>query len=328
MGTIASLFGDVPYSEISNDDIADPKFDSQKAVFDQLQTLLDGAIADLAGAGSSALPEDLYLNGNTQKWTRVAYTLKARMYMYTREYPKAYEAALKGISSASEALTFTPPNIGNGSLNLNYKMINERGGYWTFAGSHLEKVLGRRNNAKTDEAARLAYYKFDGNAANNNKGIAAAGRPMTLVGYEENLLILAEAGTRTLGVEEGLKQLNVLRAYLASGKAFEKLNATDAIKYEPYVLADFEKGTGGIENADNLATERALLREIIEERYVSGFTGLMPFDDLRRLGTKEKDIAILPPFNSATANKYPQRFVVAQTELSANRNAPRDRGDF
>ncbi|WP_373512864.1 SusD/RagB family nutrient-binding outer membrane lipoprotein, partial [Persicitalea sp.] len=183
MGTIANLFGDVPYAEISNDDIADPKFDSQKAVFGQLQTLLDGAITDLGSAANTAVPEDLYLNGNTLKWAKVAYTLKARMYMYTREYEKAYEAATKGISAANEALTFTPPNIGNGSLNLNYKMINERGGYWAFTGGYLETLMKKRNNAKTDETARLAYYRFDGNAANNNKGIAAPGRPMTLVGY-------------------------------------------------------------------------------------------------------------------------------------------------
>lgn len=326
IGTIADLFGDVPYSEISDDAIPDPKFDSQKEVFAQLQTLLDGAITDLATAPSTAVPEDLYFNGNTQKWSKVAYTLKARLYMYTREYAKAYEAASKGITSANEALIFTPPNIGNGSLNLNYKMINERGGFWGFTGGYLEKVMNERSNAKTDEAARLAYYRFDGNAANNNKGIAAAGRPMILVGYEENLLILAEAGTRTAGVEEGLQQLNKLRAYLASGKAFERLSATDALVYEPYVLADFDKG--GLKNVNNLATDRALLREIIEERYVSGFTGLMPIDDLRRLATKEMDIAVLPPFNSATASKYPQRFIVAQTELSANSNAPRDPGIF
>ncbi|MBK7438607.1 MAG: hypothetical protein IPI77_18055 [Saprospiraceae bacterium] len=76
-----------------------------------------------------------------------------------------------------------------------------------------------------------------------------------------------------------------------------------------------------------LRTE-ALLREIIEERYVSGFTQLMPFDDLRRLSTKEKDIAVLPPFNTATASKYPQRFIVSQAEISANANAPTDPGIF
>jgi hypothetical protein len=49
---------------------------------------------------------------------------------------------------------------------------------------------------------------------------------------------------------------------------------------------------------------------------------------LRRLGSKEKDIAVLPPFNSATIKQYPQRFIVAQSELSANQNAPLDPGIF
>lgn len=327
MGTIASLFGDVPYRETANDEIPDPVFDAQTEVFDQLQALLSDAIADLSSASNSAIPEDLYFAGDTQKWIKVAHTLKARLYLYTREYSKAYQEALQGIATPDEALTFTPPNIGNGSLNLNYKMINERGGYWGFTGSHLDQLMTTdRNHDKTNEAARLAYFRFDGNSANNNKGIAAPDRPMTLVGYEENLLILAESAVRTDQTEEGLGHLNELRAYLASGTAFEQLNEGDALVYEAFTLADF--AAGGLENTDNIDPTRALLREIIEERYVSGFTQLMPFDDLRRLSSKERDIAVLPPFNSSTATKYPQRFIVAQTELSANPNAPSDPGIF
>ncbi|PHN02520.1 SusD/RagB family nutrient-binding outer membrane lipoprotein [Flavilitoribacter nigricans] len=327
MGTIASLFGDVPYSEISDDDIPDPVFDSQTAVFNQLQALLSEAISDLSSATNSAIPEDLYLNGDTEKWIKVAHTLKARLYLYTREYANAYQEALQGISAPDEALTFTPPNIGNGSLNLNYKMINERGGYWGFTGSYLDQLMTTdRNHEKTNEAARLTYYRFDGNSANNNKGIAAPDRTMILVGYEENLLILAESAVRNGQAEDGLAHLNELRAYLASGTAFEQLNEADALVYEAFTLADF--AAGGIENTDNIDATRALLREIIEERYVSGFTQLMPFDDLRRVGSKENDIAVLPPFNSPTATKYPQRFIVAQTELSANPNAPSDPGIF
>lgn len=327
IGTIASLFGDVPYSEISNDDIPDPVFDSQTEVFAQLQTLLTSAVTDLSAATNSSLPEDLYFGGNTEKWMKVAHTLKARLYLYTREYDKAYQEALQGIAAPAEALAFTPPNIGYGSVNLNYKMINERGGYWAFTGSHLDQLMtADRNHAKTNEAARLVYYRFDGASANNNKGIAAPDRPMTLVGYEENLLILAESAVRTGKLEEGLGYLNDLRAHLASGAAFEQLNEGDALVYEAFTLADF--AAGGVENTDGIDATRALLREIIEERYVSGFTQLMPFDDLRRLSSKERDIAVLPPFNSGTATKYPQRFIVAQTELSANPNAPSDPGIF
>lgn len=327
LGTMASLFGDIPFTEIAKDDIADPKFDGQKFVFSQLQIMLDEAIADLNAAPNTAVPEDLMFAGNTVKWIKVARTLKARMYMHTGEYEKAYQEALVGVLTPLDALVFTPPAIANGSQNLNYKMINQRGGYWGFTGSYLDVLLGtKRNNSKTQENARLAYYRFDGASATNNKGIAAINTPMTIVGYEENTLILAESAVRTGKTAIGLTQLNNLRAYLAGGKAFIKLNAGDALKYDPYVLADFEKT--GIENKDGIVTERALLREIIEERYVSGFTGLLGFDDLRRLGTKEKDIAVLPPFNSSTISQYPQRFIVAQSELSANENAPKDAGIF
>lgn len=327
LGTIASLFGDIPYTEIAKEEIADPKFDSQKFVFAQLQILLDEAIADLGVAPNTTIPEDLMFAGNTTKWIKVARTLKARLYMYTREYEKAYQEASLGVLTSTDALVFTPPAIGNGSQNLNYKMINQRGGYWGFTGSYLDVLLGtKRNNKKTQENARLAYYRFDGASATNNKGIAAINTPMTLVGYEETQLILAETAVRAGKIAEGITQLNKLRAYLAGGKAFIKLNAADALKYDPYELVDFEKN--GIENLDGIATDRALLREIIEERYVSGFTGLLGFDDLRRLGSKEKDIAVLPPFNSTTIKQYPQRFIVAQSELSANQNAPVDAGIF
>lgn len=327
LGTLASLFGDIPYTEISNAEIADPKFDSQKFVFAQLQILLDEAITDLGAAPNTAIPEDLIYAGNTVKWIKAARTLKARLYMYTREYDKANQQASLGILAATDAMLYTPPAIGLSSTNLNYKMVIERGGYWGFTGSYLDDLLGKgRNNAKTQENARLAYYRFDGASATNNKGIAAINTPMVLVGFEENQLILAETAVRAGKTADGLAQLNKLRAYLAGGKAFLKLNAADPLKYDAYVLADFEKG--GMENADGIPTERALLREIIEERYVSGFTGLLAFDDLRRLGSKEKDIAVLPPYNSPTIKQYPQRFIVAQSELSANQNAPKDPGIF
>jgi hypothetical protein len=327
LGTLASLFGDIPYTEVAKEEIADPKFDSQKFVFAQLQILLDEAISDLTAAPNTAIAEDLIYAGNNVKWIKAARTLKARLYVLTREYDKANQQALLGILTATDAMLYTPPAIGLGSTNLNYKMVIERGGYWGFTGSYLDNLLGKvRNNAKTQENARLAYYRFDGASATNNKGIAAINTPMVLVGFEENQLILAETAVRAGKTADGLAQLNKLRAYLAGGKAFLKLNAADPLKYDAYVLADFEKG--GMENADGISTDRALLREIIEERYVSGFTGLLAFDDLRRLGSKEKDIAVLPPFNSPTIKQYPQRFIVAQSELSANQNAPKDPGIF
>ena len=38
-----------------------------------------------------------------------------------------------------------------------------------------------------------------------------------------------------------------------------------------------------MENADNISAVNAFLREVIEERYVSGFGMHMPYNDARRL---------------------------------------------
>ncbi|HMP32504.1 MAG TPA: SusD/RagB family nutrient-binding outer membrane lipoprotein, partial [Saprospiraceae bacterium] len=52
LGTLASLFGDIPFSEISSD-VANPKFESQKSVLEGVQKLLDEAIADLEAGPAS-----------------------------------------------------------------------------------------------------------------------------------------------------------------------------------------------------------------------------------------------------------------------------------
>jgi hypothetical protein len=310
--------------------VANPKFESQRQVLNNVQTLLDQAIADLEAAPTATIAEDLFYAGNKTRWIRAANTIKARFFMLTREYDKALASAKKGILAKADAMVFTPPNLGIGSTNTYFKVIDQRAGYWGFTGSHLDNMLkpgtASRNHTKTNEASRLRYVAFNGNTANSNLGIAARNRPQILVGYEENLLYIAEAEARVGTDAEALKNLNTLRAHLQAGTGFEKLVATDSLRYTAFTMQDFE--AGGIENKDSKPVKTALLREIIEERYVATFLTHVPFEDLRRLSAKERDIAVLPPFNITTATKYPQRFIVAQSELSANPNAPRDPGIF
>jgi hypothetical protein len=44
------------------------------------------------------------LNGNALKWIEVAHTLKQDVTLKTREYIKAYDEAIKGISKPSNSL--------------------------------------------------------------------------------------------------------------------------------------------------------------------------------------------------------------------------------
>ena len=76
---------------------------------------------------------------------------------------------------------------------------------------------------------------------------------------------------------------------------------------------------------DNIDPDRAVLREIIEERYVSGFSTYMPFNDARRLRASDSDVMVPFPFQdrgSPVPTVNPQRFLYPQDEIDGNSNIP------
>ncbi len=329
IGTAASLFGDIPYGEINNTEIADPKFDDQMSVLNAVQSLLDGAIEDLSPSASRPLSVDIHFGGNPDAWREVAYTLKARYYLQMKDYTSAYAAALNGISSDVNSMKYVPrgdANNSEGDKNLFWEILEgSRAGDIGTENSYLMQLLDAssgisRNNAKTDEAARFGYYSIESESGAANTGIIEQFEPQNLVSYAENQLILAETGTRTQDAATGLDALNALRAWLNTGAGVNANFQGEPFLYEAYELADFE--SGGMENADGIATERALLREIIEERYVSGFGMYMPFNDARRLRKDDTDIAVPYVLVDGPAAPYPERMPYSDDELNANENAP------
>ena len=334
IGTLALLTGDVPYSEIGNSEISDPKFDAQIEVLASLSTLLDGAISDLNGASSRKESFDIYFNGDKDKWIAAAYTLKARYALANKDYAGALSAAGNGISSSAGDMLYIPRGdaaINAGDKNLFYTIIaGSRAGDLGNDGSFLLDILDSSNakyrgNAKTNETARHGYYAIDESSASGNTGVIEQFEPQPIATYSENQLIKAEASARS-GFASGLSALNSYRAWLSGGG---RLNATfddaDNYMYGAYVEADFT--SGGMENADGVSKDKALLREIIEERYVSGFGSYMPFNDHRRLrGAGESDLVPPFPLNTVGATQHVERMQWSQGEISSNENAPEDPG--
>jgi len=325
IGSMASMFGDVPYSEVGI--VEDAAFDGQVAVYQAAQILLNDAIAQLTLVPSTRrFSDDIMLNGNPTAWIQVANTLKARYYLATREYGPAYTSAQSGISTATNSLRYAASYAGYGTTNENsnlYFLIlsGSRAGDLTFNGSFADGLLNpantsSRNNAKTNESRRRDYLTLDQTGINANR-LSWKSAPMPLVTYEENLLILAETGFRTLGFNEGLTRLNALRTRLRTGAAFLGAPAL-TLQYDNYVVADFD--AGGIENATSITADKALLREIMEEKYISTFGTLVTFDDFRRIRKSDIDIALPIPINAGA--KYPERFLIAQDEINGNTNAP------
>lgn len=339
VGTAASLFGDIPYSTAipvnPGIDSEDPTLDGQADVYAALQTLLDNAIPKLLNGATTSIvnTQDNYFGGDGTKWAAAAYTLKARYYLQTKQYDLALANVANGINNSAGTMAFNPIGDVPGNSNILFNFVNSsRAGDMTGEGAFYRDLidpanLNGRNNAKTDETARRAYSFISGDGAQESgitedlfNGIDGQAVPMKLVSYEENLLIWAECLIRVNNDLQGaIDKLNELRAYLNSGEAFNLMNADDTFLYDAYVLADFE--TGGMENQDAIATDRAVLREIIEERYVTGFSTYMPFNDVRRLRT-ETDLIVPFPLNNTTTTVNPQRFLYAQDEINNNGNLP------
>ncbi len=81
---LVDMYGNVPYSDaLKGVGSLAPKFDDQKAVYEDLIKTLDEAIADLkANTFASAFnSSDIMFKGNTSKWIKFANSLKLRILM-------------------------------------------------------------------------------------------------------------------------------------------------------------------------------------------------------------------------------------------------------
>ncbi|MDJ1501312.1 SusD/RagB family nutrient-binding outer membrane lipoprotein [Xanthocytophaga agilis] len=336
LGLAADLFGDVPYSEaLQYPIITTPKYDTQATVYAGVQAILDSAIINLAKeVANAADPKnaDIFFNGDGQKWIQVANTLKARYYLHTKDYANAvkYSDPALAISSASDNMLAPHGDGYQQTFNLFYSfLVYDRSGYMAgngFAAQLLDANTDiSRNNAKTNEEARLNYYYLPddgfydvnylwssdfGNAPDED-GFFGAVTSFPMVTFEENMLIRAEAYAKQNEFANALDALNTLRAYYNTGANLNASYPEDyGLLYAPYIATDF--APGGIENTDNITANAALLREIIEERYISLTGQLEVFNDVRRT-----DNLLGVPIKSG-ASELPQRLLYPQAEINAN----------
>ncbi|MDR1341830.1 MAG: SusD/RagB family nutrient-binding outer membrane lipoprotein [Prevotellaceae bacterium] len=79
---MTDLYGDIPYSEAGRiTDVLYPKYDTQKAIYDDLLKELDEAQAAISGSSSQLGSADLYYGGDASKWKKFANSLMLRVAM-------------------------------------------------------------------------------------------------------------------------------------------------------------------------------------------------------------------------------------------------------
>ena len=297
-GELAALFGDVPFSEAGDiDNFPSPNYDSQASVLAGVQTLLDQAITNVSGAQASLYAGNRLTSSAT--WAEIAHSLKARYYLLAKDYPNALASARRGINTSAKSL-MTLHTTTSDTENLYFQFtVDERDGYLGATGSHLVNLLTgvatRVINTPGDAERFAEYFTVDATTGNVTLNVSTTGyfaetASMNIISYEEVKLIEAEAANRT-GDAGDVTAFNEVRAHLAT-------------KY----TASFP-ATG---SASGSAT---LLKEIIEEKYITLVGELQPFHDIRRTG----NLLNVP---AKTGTIIPQRFIYPQVEIDANPNVP------
>jgi len=342
-GLAADLWGDVPFKEAGDAvKYPTPKFDPQMDVYAGIQGLLDSGILNLqANVGNGPGEKDIYFQSDAGKWIAVAHTLKARYYLHTKDYPNAIAHAQQGIASPAGNMIDPHGTSRPADFNVYYAFLSyDRVGYMNAEGAIAPALLNPsspqyRGDAKTDETARFEYLyqpglntggldpnvlsNFDGwgNPANQD-GFFAGNASFPIVTFEENQLILAEANMKntTPDAAAALSALNKHRQYMATGGYIDNGYLPDGYKYDDYDLGDFNPG--GIANpaASGLTQSEALLKEILEEKYVTMIGQIEQFNDVRRT----KNLLGIPP---TTGSKLPQRLPYPQDEINTNPNTPK-----
>lgn len=303
IGTAASVWGDIPYSEANNPDIATPKLDKQLDVYAALQTLLASAISDLqAGVGAGPGAADLVFGGTTARWLAVAHTLRARYYMHTAEvnagaYALANAEAKQGISSAAgDFTTFHSPITTERNVWSQFQVVRDS---YMRAGKAMVDTLKNRGDVRLtggcSSGANWCAGYFDGttgSAPGQNFGGAANlsdARLLGPTGFDFRQPIITWAET----------QLIIAESAFRTGTAAEALNAVNAVR-----LAAGNAGLGSVTFA-----------QIAVEKWIADFQNIEVWNDYKRTCLPK-----LIPYTGKTA--IPARLLYPYSERNANPNVP------
>lgn len=243
-GAIATdVFGDTPWSEACDiDNYPSPNLDKQEAIYADVMSILDDAIADLGSVKTNTLASKDYIyGGDAAKWLKTAYALKARYTMRLAYRNGKYSDAdmntvidcvNKSFASSSENCSLFYNGYEATSMNPFFDFWFSRE-YLGYSKSLLDKLMAR-NDPRADKEAFEGYdwcyigldYMLEkdlvcpnGTAKEVQEAYAitsfmcADKAPIHFASYHEILFLKAEALARQNKVEEAKAVLK--DAYLA-----------------------------------------------------------------------------------------------------------------
>lgn len=137
--TATDVFGDMPFSEAYSGSF-NPLYDSQEAVYNGVEQLLDEGIAELnnvnAEAESMTGSSDLIYAGDYQHWIYFAEAVRARLKLHTANFRNNYQEVLTVVDNALagfEDAMFTYPESSSSAWEKNLWGESRPNPEWQFA---------------------------------------------------------------------------------------------------------------------------------------------------------------------------------------------------
>jgi hypothetical protein len=308
LGIATDVFGDMPYSDALKGDqnVLTPIFDTQEQIYTSIFELLDGAAADFGKAASEnlvAVKGDVIYAGNTTKWKKAAYSIKARHLLQLSKvkgnaaFTDAIAAAANGFSSGADDMMVPWESANHNPI---FQFMEQRGD--VRMGATLVDLM------KSISDPRLPFYaEKDGNgeytgsvigsqnesASKPGTYVAGAEMPSVVMSYSELQFIIAEAN-------------------FSLGKTTEAAAAlAEAVK------ASVVKVTGAAMDQawydTNIGSQTLSLELIMTQKYIASFGTCQAYADYRRVGLP---VMSVPP--GAILPAMPTRYPYAQSEIDYN----------
>ncbi|MEQ8707322.1 MAG: SusD/RagB family nutrient-binding outer membrane lipoprotein [Phaeodactylibacter sp.] len=306
LGTAASLWGDIPYTQAfqGGGDFS-PDYDSQEDVYRSVQALLDEAIQDLQSESTlSPGDDDVIYQGDLALWAKAAHALKARYYMHTikrdAEAPaKALAAMANAFQAPGEGLVYA---YGFTEAEQNPWFIYFKNTPYVEIDAYFSDLLDELDDPRKDGFIRRSF-----GLERVGDFYAAEDASVPIMTYPELKILEAEARLRAGegGAEAALQE--GVRAHIQ-----EVTGGISDTELDAYLDAHATLDGDGTAN----------LRTVLQQLYLVHFTQVEGWTDYRRTGFPELEPN---PDGSNPQNPgggIPRRFIYPQNERLFNNSFP------
>lgn len=310
LGTLASSFGDVPYSKAFNSEILKSAYDSQEEIYGQIQLLLDEAIEILELPGLEPLQGDLIFNGALENWAQTAHAFKARYYMHlTKRDAEASSKAIREIQLAFGHSNDQPDfNFGTEEESANpYALFGTQRPASQIIVTQFRNLMELKSDPRQPK-----YMEYNGSewfffSLSGNLFWTRNDSPLPLISYTELKFLMTEALLLN-GSTHGRIE-NSLKAAVQSNMDYLGVNTTLATSYITVNV-----------NFAGLSTEAELLEKIMKEKYFAFFAQatIETWVDYRRTGYPKLTPNPHGVNGINPSGQIPQRFIYTQNEYLTN----------